>query len=384
MPKPDIGSVPFQEAIDHFADKSLVLTKRWDQILGEQHARAFTIAGVTEVEILNDFHKAILDIRKRGGTLNDFRKAFDDIVARSGWDYKGDRGWRTKVIYQTNLRTANAAGRWEQIARRQAALEEREPGETLYIAYRVLDNAPNRRDQHQAWQTVILPVGHPWWDSHYPPNGWGCACYVVVYTQRQLERKGLKVTENPPTIRRTERINKATGEVYPPTPEGIDVGFDHNHGKSQYFPKTTGIADDRLGKRVADLTVDSADFINLVEGNISGNATVGHLPKGVPELIDSKTASVTLSDQTIAKQLASNSDLTVKDYQVLPDLFNNGLIIQDGDRTLVFFHKGKQLYQATVKSTRDGTDLQVTSLVKSNAKELRRMRKKGEVLREEI
>jgi hypothetical protein len=36
-------------------------------------------------------------------------------VATHGWDFKGGRNWRTRVIYQTNLQTSYAAGRYQQL-----------------------------------------------------------------------------------------------------------------------------------------------------------------------------------------------------------------------------------------------------------------------------
>lgn len=384
MPRPEIGSVPFTEAIDYFRNKKLVTTKSWDEMIGDQHARSFTIAGLTEVDVLNDFHKALSDIRQRGGTLNDFRKAFDEIVARSGWTYKGKRGWRTRVIYQTNNNTAAAAGRWQQIVRRQTSLENREPGETLYLAYRVLDNAPNRRPEHQAWKTIILPVGHPWWNTHYPPNGWGCACSVRVYTSRQLERKGLKVTKNPPTINRTERINTRTGEIYPPTPNGIDVGFDHHHGKAQYLPSAKHITNDELGHRVANLTVESIDFEKLATGRTNGTATVGFLPDGLPNLMAVETNSIILTNKTISRQLVRQSQIKLADYKLLPQMIREGLIISQSSQHLVFYINGNRVYRGVLKSKRDGQDLELSEFSISSQEQMNTQRRNGTVIREHL
>jgi SPP1 gp7 family putative phage head morphogenesis protein len=35
------------------------------------------------------------------------------------------------------------------------------------------------RDSHRPLHDVILPANHPLWRKIFPPNGWGCRCYVV-------------------------------------------------------------------------------------------------------------------------------------------------------------------------------------------------------------
>ena len=50
-------------------------------------------------------------------TLAQFRKDFHKVVATHGWGYKGPLNWRTRVIYETNLRQSYNAGRYEQMKR---------------------------------------------------------------------------------------------------------------------------------------------------------------------------------------------------------------------------------------------------------------------------
>jgi len=41
--------------------------------------------------------------------------------------------------------------------------------------------AANPRDTHKHYydpNSVILPIGHPWWTIHMPPSDWGCECDV--------------------------------------------------------------------------------------------------------------------------------------------------------------------------------------------------------------
>jgi uncharacterized protein with gpF-like domain len=56
MPDVEVGSVPFQEAIDFFRSKLRITTENFDDLQGQIHAKAFTIAGVTKSSMLADFH----------------------------------------------------------------------------------------------------------------------------------------------------------------------------------------------------------------------------------------------------------------------------------------------------------------------------------------
>lgn len=385
MPEAVVGSVPFKEAIDHFKDKGLIVTRRWDDLVRGEHSRAFTVAGVTKIEMLNDFKKSIEEIRARGGTDADFRKEFDSIVKRYGWKYNGERNARARIIFGTNIRTANASGRWSQIERRQAALKKRDPEATLYLKYTVLDhNLARRRAEHQSWDGMIHPVDHPIWESHYPPNDWECKCSVRILSKEMIEHQGLKVSESAPELNRTERINRSTSEIYPPTPQGIGVGFDHNHGRSAYLPSGANIVDSRLGSKLSQVSVDSDDFESFIKGKFDGRATVGFLPDGLPEQVGAKTNRVQLSGETIQKQLKRHPDLTVAAYRNLPKIFEEGLIIKDSSKTLVFILVGDKVYRAVIKATNDGKEIFATSLTRSSLKEITRMRKRGEVIREPI
>jgi uncharacterized protein with gpF-like domain len=31
------------------------------------------------------------------------------------------------------------------------------------------------------------------WDTYYPPNGWGCECYVITESEHGAKKAGIKV-----------------------------------------------------------------------------------------------------------------------------------------------------------------------------------------------
>lgn len=39
-------------------------------------------------------------------------------------------------------------------------------------------NDGRTREMHRAWDGLVLPVEHPFWQKYLPPNDWGCRCYV--------------------------------------------------------------------------------------------------------------------------------------------------------------------------------------------------------------
>lgn len=217
------GGVQFEEAIRFFRAKTRLPTRAWTDLWEGMHARAFVVAGAMKDELLADFQQAITKALEQGTTLEEFRKDFDRIVAAHGWSYRGGRNWRSAVIYNTNLRMATAAGRWEQIQR----LKDRRP----FLRYvGVLDN--RIRPEHEAWHGTVLPVEHAWWHTHYPPNGWNCRCSVMQLSQADLDRNGWKVAEPPPAIEWEDRVVKlADGSTKTlKVPKGIDTGFAYNVG----------------------------------------------------------------------------------------------------------------------------------------------------------
>lgn len=223
IPEPTAAPVNFAEAIDYFRSKVRIPTRRWNDLWRDQHAAGFMVAGAMRDELLADLQAAIAKAMESGTTLEEFRRDFDEIVARHGWSYRGGRNWRTRVIFETNLRTAYSAGRWSQAQRLKAT---RPFGR--YVA--VMDE--RTRELHRHWHGTVLHIDHPWWGTHIPPNGWGCRCRFVTLSARDLRRYGFTVTEPAPEVQRTTRqVRGPDGAKIPvEVPAGIDPGFDYNPG----------------------------------------------------------------------------------------------------------------------------------------------------------
>lgn len=222
----EAGPTPFpvnpQEAIDFLRKKLRLPTESWTDIWQEMHSRAFVVAGAQTDALLQDFHEAVTKAIAEGRTLEQFREDFDRIVAEHGWSYRGSRNWRSRVIFQTNLRMAYAAGRWEQVQRVKA--------QRPYLRYVAVMDA-RTRPLHASWHDTVLPADDPWWKTHFPPNGWNCRCTVQSLDERDLARYGLSVSAKAPEINWVERvINTSAGPRTVLVPEGIDPGFAYRPG----------------------------------------------------------------------------------------------------------------------------------------------------------
>jgi len=212
---------PFAEQVAFFRGKlgNLVPTAKWDELWKAQHDRAFMVAGAAKADLLADLAGAVDKAIAEGETLEQFRKRFRQIVTDRGWHgwtgegTKAGEAWRTRVIYETNLITSYSAGRLEQLR----------AGGYRYWMYKHSDSR-NPRPHHRALDGVVLPADDPFWQSHYPPNGWGCRCRAVgVDGPRSAQRLGGDF--NKPLPRGWNTIDPKTGE-----PVGIDKGWGYMPG----------------------------------------------------------------------------------------------------------------------------------------------------------
>ena len=219
------GSLPFQQQIAFFRNKKNVLTESWLDLWQSEHDNGFMVAGANRIDLLADFNDAVRKTIADGATLEDFRRDFDRIVARHGWDYNGGRNWRSRVIYETNLRQSYSAGRWQQ----EQQLKKARP----WKRYRHNDAVQHPRPVHLGWDNKIWAVDDPVWRVIHPQNGWGCKCYTETLSDRDLKRLGKTGPDPSPEL---EWIDVTVGQRSPGGPRtvrtvvGIDPGFAYAPG----------------------------------------------------------------------------------------------------------------------------------------------------------
>lgn len=242
-----VFKLPFKEQETFFQNKLNIPTRKWDDLWKDQHAKGFMVAGAYKADILTDFRTAVDKAIMKGTTLEEFRKDFDNIVSKHGWSYNGGRNWRSEVIYSTNVRQAYNAGRWAQLT---------DPEQLQVLPYLTYKHGDSRvpRPHHLAWNGITLPANDPWWNDHFPQNGWGCKCRVYGSTPKEYEAaRQAGRGEAPPS-----EIDPKTGE-----PVGIDKGFGFNIGKA-YQEQTHDILAGKLANWPADIGARAAEEMKTV------------------------------------------------------------------------------------------------------------------------
>lgn len=173
------------------------------------------------------------------------------------------RGWRTGVIFNTNLRVAYSTGRYKQMTDPDV-LKAR----PYWRCVGGLSEHP--RPLHLSWNGMVLPADDPWWDAHYPVREFGCKCLAVSHSSSELERDGLKVADRAPIDDYYDWTDKETGEVQR-IPMGVGPGWN-------YSPKAA------WGQRLSDEAMNrwkaqgASAWERLTPGNWESNGRPERVP----------------------------------------------------------------------------------------------------------
>lgn len=222
---------PPKEALEYLRAKGYKIGWDYRDVWKEEHVRAFTVAKAMTQDLLIDIRQAVDAALANGKTFRQFKAELEPTLGKRGWlgsmtapdgsQVELGTPRRLKVIYDTNMRTARAAGQWERIERNKQAMP--------FLMYG-LGPSLEHRLEHVGWDGLILPVDDPFWDTHTPPNGYGCKCRVRQITKRQADRRG--GVSKRPKAQTTTWENKRTGKIER-VPKGIDPGWDYNAGKAR-------------------------------------------------------------------------------------------------------------------------------------------------------
>ena len=240
-------NLPPEGALRYFDSLNLPLPANAGEAIAQTAAKARSIAGIYQQEIVADLLNSLRQSAAEGTPFATWRKnamvmlrerglALDkagDMVQQSTGEVVGTglTRHRLQTIFQTQMTNARMASLWQKLQENKDARP--------YLQYSAINDA-RTRPAHRALDNVVYPIDDPFWDYFYPPNGFRCRCYVMALAPRDVARAGLTVSHSSPeqfsemviTNRKGQshtrtRITLADGRSFTP-----DKGFDNNVGKN--------------------------------------------------------------------------------------------------------------------------------------------------------
>lgn len=238
MAKEEINNINFnavfnmepKEIVEYFEKKGLKTSYDWHEVYGEAHAKAFTVAKMTELDLLKDTKKLLEKSLKEGQSYNQFQKEAMELFAKKGWtgkridvDSEGNAKVvelgtprRIKKIFNCNMNSAYAVGRYKELCE--------EADVAPYWQYMCIIDEKTR-PEHLLMHGKVFRADDDFWTHFFPPNGWNCRCFVKSLTKGMLERKGLTVENSENKISST-KVKVGGEEKEIPTYSFIDGGVE--------------------------------------------------------------------------------------------------------------------------------------------------------------
>jgi hypothetical protein len=127
------------------------------------------------------------------------------------------------------------------------------------------------------------------------------------------------------------------------------------------------------------------DYINTIKSffknkskDNDGFHIIGLCDDITKNTIGATTNQVVISNITIEKNIKHHTDLTIEDYNVINNIFENySLLLKDTKHTVGVIYTKKQQYYYALKSTKSGDTIFLTSFRKTNKSDIKRIRNKS-------
>lgn len=345
------GMDPPPEVLDYFRLKDLTPRFSWQDVWGQEHAHAFTVAGVTETRVLSEFKAAIDKAIAEGIGFEKFRADMQARLTPHGWwgphqvadpagRWKGkivdfSRPQRLQITFWSNVRAARAAGQWNRIQRTKRVLP--------YLLY-VRSTAERKRPEHLRWAGTILPADHDFWATHFPPNGWNCKCSVRQLDQEDRDERlaredgDITYSDEPPDLGKRQFVNKRTGEVTE-VPVGIDPGWHTNPGLSrartlvqQLTQTLDGAGPGRAARTIAKLWDSSWPRA------VAAQPERVHMPVAASARAAAEMGAegeiVTVASDVLKAKAAKHARVAVDSFGLIPRILEEGDWLDGGDTAI--------------------------------------------------
>jgi SPP1 gp7 family putative phage head morphogenesis protein len=189
-----VGSKPqaYLEALAWFRSKVPMLKADYQALSTANRRKAFTVAGVTQLDLIHDVWKEIDNALENGMTLEDFKSTVSAKLTRA-WGAPNPA--RVETIFRTNMQSAYGAGRYAQLT---------DPDVLETRPYWMYDSILDSRTSGlcRSLDGTVKRNDDPWWDKRIPPLHHRCRSAIRSFTEEQANARG--ITSNPPNLEPNE------------------------------------------------------------------------------------------------------------------------------------------------------------------------------------
>lgn len=168
--------VPYEEAARIVAEKQIMSKEAFDALCDELKARAFTVAGLEDLRMVQEIRDAIAEI-PMGAAWEDVKRQVADKLEQGGFSEKA-ADYRATLLLRHHGFAAYAQEKYRELREMQDAFP--------YWKYQTMGDE-KVRSSHAALDGLILPADDPFWRDHFPPWEWNCRCLVVGVTQEEYD-----------------------------------------------------------------------------------------------------------------------------------------------------------------------------------------------------
>lgn len=355
-------NLPPREAIDYLRGKGYRISWDWTDTWADAHARAFTVAKATKLEVLESIRGAVERALERGLTLKEFQRDLEPRLRALGWwgrqVVEGPDGtpqsvqlgsaWRLRTIYQTNLQTAYMAGRWRQMK----ANSERRPW-WMYVA--VMDK--RTRASHAELNGHTFRHDDHFWEAFYPPLGFHCRCRVRALSEVDVRLRGIPTRSSEGRLRWRWRADPRTGAaerigVYKGLgmDRGVspDFGWGYNPGRAAWQPALERFPL-ALAQQYVVEAVRGPAFARFWAGASTEHFPVAVLPPAAVEAAGAPSGVVMLDAAALARiqQTVTLRDITL--MHELPEALAGGRVVAEGASKAIEFASRGISYRARLE-----------------------------------
>lgn len=311
-----------KRALEYLKQKKLHPAFSYKDVWNEEHACAFTVAKMMQIDLLDDVKKALEKAVEEGKTYEWFKKQIHPVMQQKGWWGRKDMtdpltgetvnaqlgcNRRTELIYSMNVRGAYMRAVYERGMESDAH---------PYWRWEVgaVGVSGKHRETHLSWNNLVLPKNDPFWKGKLPlPVEYNCKCSVVAVseaTKQRYERDGIpyydpnlkKAVRQPINTQRpkeeyTTYYNERRG-ILERIPKGVSPGF---------YKSTSGTRNMSLLKtylkKVVDKLPDQYDELakSIMSNRIEKQAFYSFIERVLDRKIDPKyaTAAGFLDNRTL-------------------------------------------------------------------------------------